>query len=457
MCRRVIQGILFIGFSIQIGFGLVWMCGNITKLQDFAGVSTGIYALILRLPGECRPAVYGLQLLAGGYGGYRLMRQLCGGSRLTALWGSLALLTLPMAMQCHLALLPYSLAASAELLQMSFCCQLFQAAAPVRHVAFWQYAELPERKGSSCFRLYAGVTACFLVQMLLLPEYLFFGAAAPLLTFWLRRKDMRREKRLLKAFLFFVLAAAVGAGACAFGRQSMKTNRENDISGLDWTLVKRVCWPTLWVDSEAMPDRVKEAVGDEGIWESAYYPGNMDELFRPAVEAAMDLREAKPLFREMTAQAWKMHSPMVIRQIGWDVLGYCVTPVILQLQLSGDAYDSYSGGNYEIMRNNTPILTKYYVNYGSWWFAAAVILTVVLTIARLAAGEKPCGRKEGLLFITVLLCAAPCVLWYVMQGAGIMDYKYTVWINQLWFVWSLKMMGGRSRDEEERQRRQGSS
>lgn len=451
MCRRVIKGILFIGFSIQIGLGLAWMSCSMMSAQDFAGVSTGIYTLVMRLPRECWPVVYGLQLLAAGLCGGRLVRRLCGGSRLFALWGSLALMTLPMAMQCHLALLPYSLVCSVGLLQLSFCCEMLQIVPPVRHVVFWQYTERPEQPGDSCFRPFLGIVACFFVQTLLLPEYLFLGAVPPLLTYCLRWRGVRRERKALRAFLLFAAAAAVGAGFCVLGQQGIRTEKGNDISGLDWTLVKRVCWPTLWVDSDAMPEKLREAVG-EVLWESNFYPGNMEILFRPAVEAEMDLREARPLFREMITNAWGVHSSMIIRQIGWDVLGYCFAPVILQQQLEGNAYESYSGRNYEIMRNESPILTRYYVNYGSWWFAAAIILTAVLEIARLAAGEKPWRRGEGLFALVVVCGAGFSVLWYVMQGAGIMDYKYTVLINQIWFVWSLKMIRERRQDEEEVQR-----
>ncbi len=127
------------------------------------------------------------------------------------------------------------------------------------------------------------------------------------------------------------------------------------------------------------------------------------------------------------------------------MLGYCASPVILQLQLSGDAYDSHSGRNYEIMRRSAPVLTKQYVNYGRW-FAAAAVLTALLLAARLAAGERPYGKREGLLSVAVLFSAACCVLWYTMQGAGIMDYKYTVLINQVWFLWSFKTSDVRGED-----------
>lgn len=427
---KVIQGVIFIGFSVQTALGLAWMGCNFAYLQDFAEVSTGIYGGAVRLLGKAYPAMYVLQLLAAFYAGQRLVSRLCGcvqskiRDRLAALWGSLALMTLPMAMQCHMALLPYSLVCSAGLLQLSFCCETLGSAETMDFVPF------------------AGIWGCYFAQALLLPEYIFLGAVPVAVVLLLKRKGIAAAKVRLK---IFVLGAAAAAGICAFWSWNAAPETENDISGIEWTLVKRICWPTLWVDYEGMPDKITEAAADV-VWESAYYPGNMDRIFRPAIEAAVSAGEAKPLLAEAAAKSWDMHYPMVIRQIGWDVLGYCAAPVILQLQLSGDAYESYSGRNYEIMRREAPVLTKNYVNYCSWWFAVSAVLTALLLIVRFAAGERPYGRREGRLFAVVFCFAVCCVCWYTVQGAGIMDYKYTVFINQLWFLWSFKTLCVRGKD-----------
>lgn len=426
---KVIQGVIFIGFSIQTAFGLAWMGCNIVHLQDFAEVSTGIYGGAVRLLGKAYPVMYVLQLFAACYAGQRLISRLWGHGqskirdRLSALWGSLALMALPMAMQCHMALLPYSLVCSAGLLQLSFCCELF------------------EPGGTLEFAPFAGILSCCFVQVLLLPEYIFLGIVPVAVTLLLKRKGIAGAKARLKVLLF---GAAAAAGVYALCLWNAGQGTENDISGIEWTLVKRICWPTLWVDYGGMPDKI--TVASDVVWESAYYPGNMDRIFKPAIEAAVSAGEAKPLLAEAAAKSWAMHYPMVVRQIGWDVLGYCVTPVILQLQLSGDAYESYSGRNYEIMRREAPVLTKHYVNYSSWWFAVAVLSTALLLIARLAAGERPYGRREGRLCAVVFCFAVCCVFWYTLQGAGIMDYKYTVFINQLWFLWSFKTLCVRRKD-----------
>lgn len=470
MLKRIIQGIIFIGFSVQIALGLCWMCCNMGEVQDFAQVSAGIYGWAVRLLGRAYPVMYVLQLLAAGYAGQRLVSRLCSHNpdkwenRLFALWGSLALMTLPMAMQCHMALLPCSLVCSAGLLELSFCCELLEQSGNARHRKVFGHAGFPERPEALDHREifgsvpFVGLWVCYFAQALLMPEYIFLGAlpVAVMLVMLagIRRADGGQEhsparlkhrvpagaKTSLKAFVLLAVAAAaifaVGVLAARTGQKNA-ASAENDISGMEWTLVKRLCWPTLWVDYERMPEPLKEATAG-AVWESTYYPGNMDRVLKPAIEAAMSAGEAKPLLAEAAACSWEIHSSMIVRQVGWDVLGYCVSPVILQIQLSGGAYESYSGRNYEIMRRSAPVLTKHYVNYGGWWFVAAAVLTVLLLIVRLVSGDRPYGRREGRLSVIVLCFAVGCIFWYTVQGAGIMDYKHTVFINQLWFLWNLK-------------------
>ena len=59
MFRKIIRGIIFIGFSVQILLGLAWMACNFSSVQDFAEVSTGIYGGAVRLLGKACPAASG--------------------------------------------------------------------------------------------------------------------------------------------------------------------------------------------------------------------------------------------------------------------------------------------------------------------------------------------------------------------------------------------------------------
>lgn len=446
--KAVVKNIFRIGCSLQIALGIVWMCRNIACVQDFAPVERGVYPLLLRALGGFPPLVYVIQIMAALGAGMRLLRLGIKGEKREpeALWGSLVLLTLPMAMQCHLALLPYSLVCSAGLLQLSFFVGLTKA----------------ERQGKRAFwGGLAGIAACWPVQALLLPEYLLLGAAPTvfmLLSASIKaaeRKKMsetggsRRKGFVKKILLPFAVGLLLGIGLLPIAVSHSDT--ENNLFGIEWLLAKRVCWPTLWVDSDGLPDRIWETAG-EVLWESTYYPENMEKYFGAALRESLSAEEAKPLLGEMIESAWAVHYPMIIRQVGWDVLAYGATPVILPLQLAGESYESHSGRNYEIMRNEAPVFTKYYVDYCCRWFAAALVLALVFGAVRLVSGEKIRGRCEAAVPAVVLLSAGGAVFWYTLQGSGIMDYKYTVFINEMWLIGCLMIMGGKSGNGEKGQR-----
>lgn len=440
----VVKYILFMGFTLQIGLGLAWMAANAGKVQDFLPVPAGIYAYVYRLPGRAYTAVYLLQLGAALYAGYRLVWKLCAGGKGFCLWGSLALMTLPMAMQCHLALLPYSFVCSLELLKLSFVC------------------ELTAKRGAEAVPTgpLTWVLVCFGLQCLLWPQYTLPGAVLPfLLLLWKLPGMLGKRKHFFKGLLLAVCLLAVTAAGWGAGRS--REDPEGGISDWNWQLVKRICWPTLWRDWGDRPEEIGLETGSV-IWQSACYPYYMDLYLKPAMEEAIAPENLEAVLKKMVRRAWQVHYPMVVRQMGWDVLGYGVTPLLLPLQLDGKAYESCTARNYEVMRNETPVLTKYYVRMGCGWFGASLVLLAAGAILRLterpeksrktaipAAFGNPFRRIPWLLpALIVLFSAGMGILFFTMQGAGIMDYKYTVWINQLWILGSIKIVCGNGKERQ---------
>lgn len=176
------------------------------------------------------------------------------------------------------------------------------------------------------------------------------------------------------------------------------------------------------------------------------------ELLLDAIKDAVGQEKAREYYALIARGAWERRLPVIIRQIGWDVLGYTISPVIVQLQLDGEAYDSYTGRNYESMRKATPILTKYYVNYSSWWFVVTLLLSVVGSVIpvinRLQEGERAVvtqaeKERHRRNVVSVTVCAIVAFVWVAiltLRGAGVMDYKWTIAVNQLWLVWALLLM-----------------
>lgn len=415
----ILRGILFIGFSIQIVLGIIWMCFNFAHLQEFSETRGILYRGFRSLTGERFWILYLLQLGLGGYAAHRFLNKIYPMDFPKSIWGSLVLLTFPMAMQCHLAVSPYSFVSSLFLLELS------AAAAVVR-----------ERDGNTVTEFAVG-GLCWLLLALLLPEYFILGAVPLLLAFLFGFPGFRGQLR--KMGLTALLLAAYGGMIMGIGALAGETNQLPDRETIAFSLFDRMTWPTLWVDHDGWPEEVRAAV-DDYVWSVSQYAGDMQRVIRPLLQESLDDEQAVKYYLEMAATSWRMHAPMIIRQVGGDFLGYSVTPLILPMQLKGEAYASYSGRNYEIMFLQSPVLTKYYVNYSCWWFAAMLILALAFLLIRTAEHSVRHQRRD---LAAVLLCfsgAAAVAAAYTMRGAGMMDYKCTVAVNLLWLAAVLQIM-----------------
>lgn len=394
----VIKKILFIGFSIQIVLGLIWLYRNFGQVQDFGEPDSALYGCLYALTGKNHSVMYLLQLAAAFLAGNCLLgrlgmppvwRNVSGG--LLTTWRGLVLLTYPFALQCHLAIQPYS-----------FMSSLFLALLSLLPGGFGR-----RQKESS-------------------------GAGA-----WKKR-----------------IGCLVGAAVCAgliilLSGAADRDKREEPGRSFEAALASRFAWPTIWNDREYWPEELRQMT--EGVlWETAYFPNNM-KILQARLEESVGKEEAKAYNLQIAKTGWELHSSTVIRQIGWDVLGYMFTPLVFQWQLKGNAYDSYTGRNYEIMRDHEPVLTRYYVDYACWWFGWMLLLALVLTGIRLLRTKERDWRGSLIYLICCLAAAGAWAVLLAMRGAGRMDYRQTIAFNELWLVWALLLMkqwDGKCRERE---------
>lgn len=433
----VARGMLFIGFSVQIILGVIWMCCNFGRIQDFGEPDSALYRWLFHLFGEHAAPLYLMQLALAGLAGYCFLRgwqrALSGEPREEKrekafnLWKVLALLTFPFAMQCHLALLPYSFAASLFLLSfLSLCRTIWAGRERGRAETAGREKDCAETAGreKDCAET-AGREK---------------GRAEKTGGKKTCGGNGRRAWRHVGAALLFVGAALALLGAFDADRREEKSG-----DSFEAAMARRIAWPTLWNDFEEWPEELRE-LARSVVWEASYYPGNMNML-QTLIESSVDAETAGKYYRQMTEAAWRRHAPAVIKQIVWDVLGYAVTPIVFPLQLAGRAYDSCTGRNYEIMRGNTPVLTRYYVDYGCWWFRWSLVLAAVLFVVRFCLGRGPGGKGW---ILPAALCVCQSCVWIALltaRGAGIMDYKYSIMVNELWLAGELLLMGGFDRPE----------
>ena len=95
-----------------------------------------------------------------------------------------------------------------------------------------------------------------------------------------------------------------------------------------------------------------------------------------------------------------------------------------------------------------PVFTRHYLEYSCWWFGYGLFLAAGLTVLRILTEEISLPKREVLSATICILAAVVLVLLFTMRGAGMMDYKCTIAVNELWLIWTLSRMRVGSNDKE---------
>ena len=76
-------------------------------------------------------------------------------------------------------------------------------------------------------------------------------------------------------------------------------------------------------------------------------------------EETLGVSGAQQLFRKYAVYHLKAYFSDNIHQIAWDMAGYVMPPVMLQLLLNGRGYDSFSARNVDLMMTGALQLTNF--------------------------------------------------------------------------------------------------
>ena len=415
---ELIKTILFIGFSIQIILGIIWMCFNFSHAQLFSVSGGPLYIPVEKVGKAVYSLLYLLQLAVAALADYYFVRLWWGNRRLLNIWGALCLLTSPLVLQCHLAVSPFSLVCSLLLLELTFSIHYIRRSE-------WELSALC----SAC--------GCWLMLSLLRPEYLLLGALpilfAVVFKVFARQKS---KKKLLRGALVLVAFWGIVWGTLSLSGQESVYSRKN----IAFCTFSRAVWPTLWQDSLVLwqPEEVP-GLTVEILQQAAEQVEDLRIVVKPMIEEALTEEEAIDFYYLKASGCWILRKKSLLLRCIKDFAGYLLPPVFLSVQLDGRGGETYSGRNYEMMISAHPKWTKEYVSYGCWWFTTALVLTCILAVNLLMM-----GRMREIPFVPLgLFVILGCVLAlaYTFRGAGMLDYKCTAVVMVLWQSLPLATMG----------------
>lgn len=438
--RAVLGRIIFIGLSVQVVFGLLWMCCSFTGVQWFAESTfyvkvsenllcdeyTGIlYPFLLMLVGENNIWLCLLQVAAALLAGFCLLGAVGVKKSCWRIWGSLVLLTYPFAMQCHMAVLPNSFAFSCFLAQLALVLLAIQ-----------------KKHGSWLVELF-GVHVLWLGAALFMPEYLYLGAV-PVILFWLYDAVKYCKQAGWRVCCHLLLVAATAGMILSVNELSQQEGAYGrNTPSLEAVLFERITWSSLEKYYFDWPAEVQDTFHANDFLLAAENVENMDVRLLPRIEEGLGLEAARAFYRDMSAYVLKNNYYQIFYEIGWDALGSVVPTVAAESILNGSGYRSYFIRNYETLRQDCPTLTKYYFNYVIWWFKSGMLLTAVMTLLGLLGGKKHrTFAGKGSLVYCLAICmisAGVMAVWYTVNCTGSWDYKDGLFTGILWFVWMILM------------------
>ncbi len=454
--RRVVKAaaavtgrMCMIGFSIQIVLGLFWMLCNFAGFQKFGDTylyeqvskdflcdpNVGILYPVLLLFARgieglfgvsCHCVMYALQLAVALYAAHAFLQAVYPSGRPANLWGSLAMLTFPMAMQCHLAVLPESLTGSMMLLELA-----------------WTWAALKGGKEIRSMDL-ARIAVFWLVGALLQPEYLYLGAVPVALVFLYGLVCFSPKKPTQIANHLIIVVSFAGI---ILGMNDLTQTKDACGRGtlsLNAALFSRFSWSTADKTYEDWPQEVRQCLDPDQVRETFFYADNMLRVAGRAVEESYGAERAEELFGQVARLSYSRYRDRILHEMAWDAAGYVFSPPISVLLLRGRGYDSYTTRNYDLMMNRTPALASRYFHYSGWWFGLALVMAAALqALFWLRALGRLRGERGGTLFGRkaffwgiLLLTGVGMTIWYTMRGGGMFDYKKTIVIGCLWTAWA---------------------
>ncbi len=447
LVKKTLKILLWLIAGVQIVLGLIWMACAFRQFPQFALSAElveasrtwvldeyiGIgYPILIRIGTVLESWlkvpfsfwIYCLQITLAFFSGCYLFSTIfCQKMwKFESICGSLYLMTIPMAAQCHMAVLPFSLALS---------------------LLFWIVGILIKAADEN-EDLRLGKLGCFFVLLVLLPLILpetFWTAVVLGTAAVIGIGVFGRNKRKVLCLLA-VMLLALSTGFTLNQVLQVPGSRGNIQKSVSSAVLSRVVWPYFDMDYYFWPAEIKEVMSEDMAWTVSCNPERVKDLFGPVVEERYGRKHAAQLYLQMAKASFEVRTKDITKQIGLDLAAYACPQISVNLQLDGVG-TGLNAYNYNQMKEVQPILTKYYVNYSLHSFVFALFLSCVCFGYRKAKKEKYRKRPTG---IWVLLLAVPAlwqIVYYTFTSAGMIDYKNVLFVAAgygIWIVYGMAAM-----------------
>ena len=506
--KKILSKTLLLGMGIQIALGLAWLILNFPasweypesrelfkaaeswQLDEYTGV---LYPLLLRIFGWLTgnremllKSILSILQLGVAFLAYKcFLKQILGEKKKwKAVFGTCFLLTVPLVLQWHLSLLPYSFASSLLVLLLGNGCEAIRS------------------KESRNLKRVAISGGEWMGMSLLLPDFWWLGLPGFLVVCFLtafaserkaegkkgergkerkegiereeekeregkkereeekekeegiereekrereeeKEKEEKKEKEIerkrgkikVQILAIAVIAAILPASINTFVQTPGCTGRIQRSLGA--ALLSRFSWPEVGINYFFWPAQVQALFTEEEARDMSQYADNIQLLLGPRIESTYGRKEADSLYWQMALRALQDKTRLIVENVGEDFAAYLCMPWAAKDRLDGSG-TTLLGWEYGKIREAHPILTGIYMDVSFAGFRFGLALSMILLASgiwqrRQHRPQKEKNKNPGMwrsLGANLLLQA----VWYTMSAAGMLESKNGIVGMLLWYT-----------------------
>ncbi len=444
----VLKIAVLILISAQILVGCVWGFLNCGVLQNFPDTAelvklsgtlnltgdTGIIYPALLIVVRALTAngvikfyhvMYLLQIVLAFVSWYAFSKNVfCFDSRRKNTFIALAVVTNPFAMQVHLAVLEYSFISSFLALLVSF---------QIRFMREWKEAE--KNPGLEKALRDVSVTSLFwLLTALTRKEFIITGSLPVIALLITIVKRSVRDKAKASALIWPVIVALAFTGIICISDSLFRDGE--GISAADTVkrnLYYRVAWSENFRDRYHWPEYLTEFVDEGMMTHFMNDPGLVRDEFTEYVIERYGSKETTNKFFTWAKLSFAGNKKQIVKDTVSDIFGYIFTPYKTERTLAGHGDSGFAAGNYDVMKQHNPKLTKIYLRYFSVLYIVFAALCVII-----GAGTNSGKLKKAFtLILPAVLIVLLCAIHYSFLGCNVFDHRKVVFTTCLWICFFL--------------------
>ena len=243
------------------------------------------------------------------------------------------------------------------------------------------------------------------------------------------REQCRRQWKKLWLVFFLVEIAVFTVNRVTYVPQEDRIQNSFQAS-----MVSRFVWPNFATNYYFWSDEVKEAISLEDAVKICQREDALESFFGPVMEQKYGYQKAKSLYLEMAYQCFMDRTKEEILMLAEDIKDYILIPFTVERNLSGEG-TSLTAWNYGRMQEHAPWLVKYYYRYSLLVLPVMLLISIVVSMARMSWKINFRFNKIQIRVIRYLVGFGIWYgLWFAMASNKPIDYKLVLPVVFIWYL-----------------------